>query len=326
MSTPEDLPRVRALALGAVVLVVTAAGAVHGATRVPVLVAVAVALAAAGAWRWHRAGRTGIATSAVVAAVLVGVLLVEETTLDVDTVLRTTAAIMLVAGWVLRERRLVVSGLLTLAVLLGRPLADGQTFSHCLVVPELALPAPRLDGPLLLALAATVAGTAMRWTGWADRPGVARGAEATGAIGLVVLLWAKAMELPGHRLLCGSGEAIDPGWVVVGLAFGILGGLYGLATRDVVWEGVGLASVTGQGVLATTLTGDVWWAVGGAVLLVAALAVAERLGVPWPDDPGYGHARPSAGRLLARARRLRGTDVPGRRPPPADGSRGEDRT
>lgn len=307
MSAPEDLPRVRALALGAVVLVVAAAGAVHGAARVPVLVAVAVALAAVGAWRWHRAGRTGIATSALVAAVLVAVLLVEEATLDVDTVLRATAAIALGTGWLLRERRLVVSGLLTLAVLLGRPLADSETFSHCLVAPQLALPAPRLDGPLLLALGATVVGTAMRWTGWAGRPGVARGAEVTGAVGLVVLLWAKAAELPGHRLLCGSGDAIDPGWVVGGLAFGILAGLYGLATRDVVWEGVGLAAVTGQGVLATTLTGDVWWAVGGAVVLVAALVVAEQLGVPWPDEPGYGHARPSAGRLRARARQLRET-------------------
>lgn len=302
MSGPGDLGRVRALALGAVALVVTAAGAVAGAVRVPVLVATAAALAAGGAWRWWRAGRTGIATSAVVASVLVAVLLLDETPLDVDGILQVTAAVTLVAGWVLRERRLVVSGLLTLAVLLGRPLPGGETFSHCLLAPSVALPTPRLDGPLLLALAATVAGTAMRWTGWFDRRTVARGLEATGAVGLAVLFAAKAMELPGHRLLCGSGEAVDEGWVLVGLGYGIVAGLYGLAARDVVWEAIGLVSITGQGVLATTLSGSVWWAVAGAVLLVGPLAVAEWLAVPWPDEPGYERARPRWRDLVARGR------------------------
>lgn len=308
MSAPGDLARVRALALGAVVLVVTAAGTVTGDARVPVLVSVAVVLGAVGAWRWRRTGRSGIATSAVVAAVLVALLLLDETALDVDAVLQVTAGVTLVAGWLLRERRLVVSGLLALAVLLGRPLPDGPTFNHCLLAPSVPLPTPRLDGPLVLAVVATAAGTAMRWTGWFDRPTVARGLEATGAIGLLALLAAKAMELPGHRLLCGSGEAVDEGWVLLGLGFGVVAGLYGLAARDMVWEGVGLASITVQGVLATTLAGTVWWAVTAAVLLVGSLAVAEGLGVPWPDEPGYQRARPRLRDLRERARRGRDGD------------------
>lgn len=316
MTADADLPRVRALALGAVVLVVTAAGAVTGRGRVPVLVGVAVVLAAVAAWRWRRAGRTGLATSAATAAVLVGLLLVERATDDIDVVLATTAAIALVAAALLRERRLAVSGLVTLAVLLGRPLAGGARFTHCLVATDLAVPVPRLDGPLWLAVGATVVATALRWSGWGERLGatsVVRGVEMTGAIGLAVLLLAKAAELPGHRLLCGAGDPLDEGWVLLGIVLGVVAGLYGLATHDVAWEAVGLGSLTGQGVLATTLTGNPWWAVGSGVLLVAALATAEHLRVPWPDQPGYGLTRPRVADLRARARR------PGRTPddPPA---------
>lgn len=301
MTPDPDLPRVRALALGVVVLVVTAAGAVTGDARVPVLLTTAALLALVGARRWRRAGRTSTGTTAVVAAVLVGLLLLERVTGDIDLLLAVSATILLVAAAVLRERRLAVSGLLTLAVLFGRPLPDGPTFTHCLLAPSVALPTPRLDGPLLLALVAVAVGTGLRWSGIGTRPAVARGIESTGAVGLVVLLAAKAVELPGHPLLCGSGAAIDPGWVVLGLAYGAVAGLYGLAARDMVWEGVGLASITLQGVLATALTGDVWWAVGGAVVLAGSLGVSEWLGVPWPDEPGYAVARPSLADLRRRA-------------------------
>lgn len=300
---PSDAPRVRALALGAVALVVTAAGAVVGDAREPTLVVVSLVLAGVSAWRWRAAGRTGVSTSAAVAAALVGLLLLERLLDDPDTLLLVTALLALALGWTLRERRLAVSGLLSLALLLGQPVAGGATFSHCLLAPSVALPTPRLDGPLLLAAGAVVVGTLLRWTGWGGRPTVARGIEATGAIGLAVLLAAKGMELPGHRLLCGSGEAIDEGWVLLGVGVGVLAGLYGLASRDVVWEGVGLASITGQGVLATGLTGDPWWAVGCGVLLVGSLAVAEWLGVAWPDEPGYAVARPRPADLRGRARR-----------------------
>lgn len=306
MSPSPDLPRVRALALGAVALAVTAAGAVAGEARAAVLATSAVVLAGIGAWRWWRAGRTGVATSAVVTAVLVALLLVEHLTDDIDVVLAVTSVVALTAAVLLRERRLAVSGLLTLAVLLGRPLTGGAVFTHCLVATDVAIPVPRLDGPLALAGVALVVGTGLRWTGWGRWLGltpVARGVEVTGAVGVMALLAAKAMELPAHRLLCGVGTPIDAGWVVGGIAFGVVAGLYGLAARDVAWEGVGLAAITLQGLVATTLTGQVWWALGCAVLLGGALAVSDWLGVPWPDEPGYATARPRLGDLLGRADR-----------------------
>lgn len=303
MTGVNDAPRVRALALGVIALVLAAAGAAVGASRTPVLAGTAVVLAAVSAWRWARAGRTGIATSAAVASVLVALLLLERFTSDPDVILGMSAAIALASGWALRERRLAVSGVLSLALLLGHPVAGGPTFSHCLLAPHVALPTPRLDGPLLLAVGALVVGTVLRWTGWGDRPSVARGIEMTGAVGLAVLLVAKAMELPGHRLLCGAGEAVDGGWVIAGVAVGVAAGLYGLAASDPVWEGVGLGSITVQGVVATALTGNALWAIGCLALLVVGLATSEWMGVPWPEDPGYQVARPRAADLRARARR-----------------------
>lgn len=129
---------------------------------------------------------------------------------------------------------------------------------------------------------------------------VARGIEVTGAVGLVGLLAAKAMELPAHRLLCGAGTAIDVGWVLGGIAFGVAAGLYGLAARDVVWEGVGLVSIVLQGLLATTLTGQVWWALACTLVLGGALGGAEWRRVPWPDEPGYEVARPRLTDLKGR--------------------------
>lgn len=307
MTRDHDLPRVRALALGAVALVVVAAGAVTGPARVPVLAGVAVALVAVGAWRWRTAGRTGVSTSAIVAGVLVGLLLADELEASVDAILLGTGLVALVAGWVLRERRLAVSGLLTLGVLVGRPLhGAGATFSHCLVATELAVPVPRLAGPLWLALAAVAVGTALRWSGlgvrW-RRVSVARGVEATGAVGVAVLLLARGVELPDHRLLCGAGDGLDTGWLLLAVGWGVVAGVYGLAGRDVVWEAVGLGAITGAGVLGTVLSGSPWWAVGCGVLLVGALVVADLLRVPWPDQPGWERARPGLADLRERARR-----------------------
>ena len=310
MTVDHDLPRVRALALGAVVLVVTAAGAVTGGSRVEVLTGLVLLLAAVAAGRWRQAGRTAVSSSAAVGSVLVGLLLLEELTGDVDVLLATSGALALAASVVLRERRLAVSGLLSLAALVGRPLPGGPTFSHCLVATDLAIPVPRLDGPMWLAVVALTVGSVLRWTGWgarSRRSSVARGVEITGAIGLATVLLVRAAELPGHRLLCGSGDAVDPGWVVAGVAFGLVAGLYGLAARDVVWEGVGLVSLSAQGVVATTLTGSPWWAAACGVLVVGALVAAESRHVPWPDQPGYEVARPTLAHLRERARR-RGTD------------------
>lgn len=306
MTRDHDLPRVRALALGAVVLVVTAAGAVGGSGRSVALAAVATLLGCAAAWRWRAAGRTGLSSSAAVAAVLVAALLLDDAVADVDVVLATTGTVTLVAAWLLGERRLAVSGLLSFGLLLGRPVAGGDVFRHCLVATDLALPLPRLDGPLLLAVGALAVGTALRWTGWGERLGrtsVARGIEATGAVGVATLLLAKAVELPGHRVLCGPGDALDEGWAAAGIAVAVVAGLYGLAARDLVWEGVGLVSLVAHGVAATTLTAHWGWAAACGLLLVGALVVADRLGVPWPDRPGYEVARPGAADLRDRARR-----------------------
>ena len=87
-------------------------------------------------------------------------------------------------------------------------------------------------------------------------------------------------------------------------------GLYGLAARDLVWEGVGLVSLVAHGVAATTLTAHWGWAAGCAVLLVGALATSDRLGVPWPDQPGYEVARPGPADLRDRAARRRERTAP----------------
>lgn len=306
MTRDHDLPRVRALALGAVVLVVTAAGAVAGDARPVVLAVTAVVLGLGAAWRWRAAGRTGLSSSAAVAAVLVAVLLLDEGIDDVDVLLAATGVVALVAAWLLRERRLAVSGLLSFGALLGRPVPGGEVFHHCLVATDVGVPVPRLDGPLLLAVGALALGSLLRWTGWADRRGrgsVARGVEMTGAVGVGALLLAKAVELPGHPLLCGAGDAVDVSWWGAGVAFAVVAGAYGLAARDLVWEALGLALLVLLGLAATTLTGQWGWAAGCGLALVGALAVADRLGVPWPDAPGYEHARPRARDLLDRMSR-----------------------
>lgn len=298
---------IRALAIAVVASIVVAVGAVTGDARTPTLVVTTGVLAAVAALHWRSGGRrSSIGTSAAVAAVLVGLLAVEERMSDLDTILATSAVVSLTAAVVLRERRLAITGLLSWAILLGRPLADGDAYRHCLLATNVELVPPRLDGPLLLVIGALVIGTAVRWYGPAAHRTTARGAEAFGVIGLTTLLLAKAVELPGHRLMCGAGDPLDEGWLVIAVAVGVVAVVYGLGTRDLVWAGAGLAGVALPGLVGTLLTSSPAWVLATGAMLAVGLVVAERAGVTWPDDGGYAVARPGRAdwhALLARARR-----------------------
>ena len=135
---------VRALAIAVVLSVVVAVGAVTGDNRTVMLTVTAAVLAVIAALHWRSGGRrSSIGTSAAVAAVLVGLLVVEERITDIDTVLATSTVVSLTAAVVLRERRLAITGLLSWGVLLGRPLADGDAYRHCLLATNVELVPPQ---------------------------------------------------------------------------------------------------------------------------------------------------------------------------------------
>ncbi len=297
---------VRALAIAVVASIVVAVGAVTGDNRTAVLAVTTAVLAVVAALHWRSGGRrSSIGTSAAVAAVLVGLLVVEDRVTDIDTVLATSAVVSLTSAVVLRERRLAITGLLSWGVLLGRPLADGDAYRHCLLATNVELVPPRLDGPLLLAVGALAVGTLVRWYGPPAQRTTARGAEAVGLIGLTALLLAKAVELPGHRLMCGAGDPLDEGWLVLAVLVGVVAVVYGLATRDLVWSGAGLAGVALPGLVGTLLTSSPAWVLGTGAMLAIGLVVAERAGVAWPDDGGYAVARPGRADWLALLERAR---------------------
>lgn len=290
---------VRLLAAAVVTLVVVAAGSVAGDRRALVLVVSAVVLAGAAIVAARRT-LPGAASSAAVAAGLVALLAAEELLTpsgrEVDLFLAVAGALFLVAAYALRERRLAIVGAVQWAALVGRPQPGDDTFSHCLVLTEVRVGVPRLLPLLALAAVAVVVGTWHRRTG--RHREVGRGIEAAGAIGLASVLVALAVELPGHRAMCGPGDAVDPGWAIAALVVGVLMVLYGLAGRDQVWAVSGVAAVALTGVAGSILSTSPWWALLAALPLTAGLVVAERRGVGWPTAPGYGRPAPTAKDLV----------------------------
>lgn len=318
MTTPPprrvtDLARrgIRLVAAGALALLVTAVTAVAtpGTTAAAaVQLVVGAALVAGGVWR-DRAGRSGSAAHAATqdrqpsalgtTTIVAGLALVavgaqaaiHPEGAELDRFLVGIGAAFLAAGYALSERRLVTLGVVQWMIVLALPASNTRRFAHCIIGPEFSVPVPQLDPVLLLAVGALVVGTVHRTARWRVQAG--RGLEITGVITVNGVLLLKAIELPGLARLCGSGDALDEWWTVIGLVVAIASGLYGLVSRDTVWAATGVAALTAQGLAATTLTGQPGWALAALLPLVIGIAAAERAGVPWPREPGYG-SRPSA--------------------------------
>ena len=307
MSTPPsgaaDLARrgLRGLAVGAVLLAVAATAAVADgrqgteplvlATAAAALLGAGAARAAAGRWR------SASATSAVVAGVVLATL-AARSWLRVDVgelsgFLTGAGGLALVAGLVTDERRLAALGVGQWAAALAIPPSGAAVLRHCLVATDLGVPVPRLDGPLVLAVGALAAGTALRWSGRRLQAG--RGVEATGMLLLLGTLLAKGIELPGLPALCGTGDAVDAGWLALALVAGVLATAYGIGTDDALWAAAGTATVVLAGLAGTGLGAGAWWAVVALVPVAGAIGWSEARGVPWPSDPGYGRRLPRAG-------------------------------
>lgn len=292
---------VRLLAAAAAALAVAAVGAVtvRAGQPEPMVPAVGAGVfLALGVIAARRDWGRGVATTAVLTAVVLGLtaarLWLTVEALSLDLWLLTGGAIAAALGYALRERRLIGLAVTQWAVLVGRPLADGDTFRHCLIATELAVPLPRLDPLLVLGGGALVLGLVHR----VSRAGAdaGRGWEIAGALLLGAGLLAKTAELPGLPELCGGGDALDDGWAGVALGFGLAAGAWGVATRDAAWAAIGLAVAALTGLMAATLGGSGWWAVAAFVPVATTLVVVERRGAPWSPGPGYGVAVPTWGR------------------------------
>jgi hypothetical protein len=298
------LPRgLRPLAAGVVALVVAAATTVL--LDRPVVLAGLGAVLLAGGWvaderrRRTTAGRTGDVLGA--AAVVTGaVLLVVAVPAVLDlgrdaltAVLTTAGAALVVLGVARDERRLVTLGVLQWLLELARPLPGGPRFRHCLVATDLALPTPRLTGPLVLGALVLLVGTVAVERGW--RPDAARGAELTGLTTVLVVLLARAVELPGLAQLCGPGgaAAIDAGWTVALLLVALGGAVAALVRRDLVVLSVCGTALAVGGLVATALSGQARWAAAALVPLGGTLLAGARAGVGWP--------RPAARATTSRA-------------------------
>lgn len=290
----------RALAAAAVVLtvaaVVAAAEGPDGPRPVVLGTAAGLLLVLGGALAFRGRWRSASATSAVLAALVLGTLAVRNALASphLPTFLVVAGALALLAGFATDERRLTALGTAQWALALGLPPADATPFRHCLVATEFGLPVPQLDGPLLVGLGALAVGTGLRW--WKLRLRGARGVESTGLLLVLGLLIAKGTELAGLPLLCGVGDAVDGGWMALALGAGTVAAAYGLWTHDALWAASGAGAVVLAGLLATLLGAGAGWAVVALVPVVAVVAWSEARGIRWPDHPGYRRARPWAGR------------------------------
>lgn len=289
---------VRGLAVGAVLLVVAAVTALAEgddglrpavlATGAALLLTAGAVRAAAGRWR------SASATSAVLAGVVLATL-AARSWLGIDDTrlalfLAGAGAVAVATGLASDERRLTAFGIGQWALAAALPPPDAALFRHCLVATDLALPVPRLDGPILVGIGALAAGTALRWTGRRRRAG--RGIEMAGLLVLLGALLAKGIELPGLPLLCGSGDTVDVGWLGLALLVGLATTAYGLATTDAGWAAAGPTTVVLGGLAGTTLGGGAGWALLALAPVVGALGWYEWQGMPWPSDPGYGRRAP----------------------------------
>ncbi len=283
--TVADGVRWLATATLAVVLATIAAAlrGADGARPIP-LALVGLGILAAGSWQRRRRPDGPVGETAVVlgAAVL---LLAAEAFLrpgeaDLDAFLAIAGAALVILGFVWNDRRPVVLGVVQWAVALGRPHPDADVFRHCLVATDLAVPHPRLLPLAVLGVGLLAVASLALARSW--RPEAVRGLETTGLALLLGGLAAKALELPGHPVLCGTGDAIDTGWALLLLALCAGIGAIGVARSDRLWAGAALAVATTFAVAAVALERNPWWgALVGSVLLVG-LARIEHAGIRWP--------------------------------------------
>lgn len=287
--------RLLAAAVAAVAVAGVGAWAVRGDAPRPLVPAGgAVVLATLGAVAARRGWGRGLATTSALVAVALGLmaarLWLTVDVLSLDAWLLVGGAVAAALGYLLRERRLAALALAQWAALVGRPVAGGEVFRHCLIATELAVPLPRLDPLLVLGIASTALGLAHRLAG--RHIAVGRGWEIGGGVTVTAVLLLKAAELPGLAELCGAGDALDDGWAVAVLLTGVAAGAWGAVTRDAAWAAIGLAGVTLGALVAVTLSGDPWWALAAFLPLAATFAATELRGVRWARDPGYGLAAP----------------------------------
>ncbi len=284
-STVTDGVRWLATATLAVLLVTIAATlrGPDGPRPVPLALTGLVVLGL-GIWQRRRRPEAPLGEAAVVlgAAVL---LLGAEAGLrpegnELDRFLAVAGGALVALGFVLDDRRPVVLGLVQWAVALGRPRPDADTFRHCLVATDLQIPHPQVLPVVVLgALVLAAAAVAVR-RDW--RLEATRGLETTGLTLLLGGLAAKALELPGHRALCGTGDAIDAGWAALLLAVSVVVGVIGVLRSDHLWAAAGLTSATLFSLAAVLLERNPWWGVVTGAPLLAILAATEHAGIRWP--------------------------------------------
>lgn len=282
----------RPLAAGALALVVAAVTAAltgpEGPSAAGALLT-GTALAGAGAVAWWRTGRRPVATTAVVAGIALGLLgartALAPTMTDLPAFLLAAGAIVAAIGIILDERRLVGLGLLQAAVGLALPAPAAAPFRHCLVATDLAVPIPRLDGPLLLGLA-TIALGLLASSVLPSRPEAARGAQIGGLLLTCGALLAKAAELPSLPGLCGSGDGVDSGWLVAAMLTGALVAGTAVALRDRTGLVIGGTTLVLAGLLGTTLSGEPVWALAAAGPTAGTLVWLDRRGLTWGHASG----------------------------------------
>lgn len=291
---------VRWIATAAGAIVITTIGATFrgpaGPRAVPLAI-IGLVLAVTGvAWDLRRPrGPAGELTIVVAAGAL---LLSAEAWLqpdraDLSSFLAITGLCFLVLGVLRNDRRPVVVGIFQWAVAAGHPLPGGDTFRHCLVATDLEFALPRILPVVAIGAAAIAAAMVVRRTGRVLEAG--RGLETSGLTLVLGGLAAKALELPGHRLFCGTGDAIDAGWAALLLAVAAAIGALGVLWGDQLWAASGLAAATLFGLAAITLEANPWWGLAVGLPLVALLIGLEVAGVRWPrrdevvPDAWHGH-------------------------------------
>lgn len=268
----------------AAVLIASTSAALRGPAgpRPVPLVLVGVVLSLHG-FELERRGRRGnVSTTLVIVGSLVLLLGAQAwltpTAGAVQPFLIVAGTVFVLLGLLRNDRRPVVVGLLQWASAIARP--TGETFRHCLVATDVAVPLPQVDGLIVLGLVALAASVTMRTREW--RVDAGRGFAGAGLALLLGALAAKALELPGHRALCGTGDAIDAGWALLLLASAAAISWLGLRWHDRLWAASGLAAATLFALAAITLEANPLWGVPVGLPLAALLVHVDRHCAPWP--------------------------------------------
>lgn len=276
-------------ALALVVAAVTAAVTGPEGPSAPGALASGALLAGAGAIAWARSGRRPVATTAVVAGIALGLLgartALAPTMAELPPFLVGAGAVVAAIGIVVDERRLLGLGLLQAAAGLALPAPDAAPFRHCLIATDLAVPIPRLDGPLLLGLA-TIGLGLMASALLPSRPEAARGASIGGLLLTCGTLLAKAADLPSLPGLCGSGDGVDAGWMIVAMLAGGVVAAAGVALRDRTTLAIGGVTLVLAGLVGTTLSGQPVWALAAGGPTVGTLVWLDRRGLVWSHASG----------------------------------------